>query len=97
MTVFSKRTPCPYPNRSNVWASKKTLITEEIWPGLGLNPGLPNDMPALYPLLHEVMLKNLAPFNDPRAQFFKNQLRRSSKIQLIWIIKLLKHFYIVRK
>jgi hypothetical protein len=34
----------------------KPLITEENWPGRGLNLGLPNDTPALYPLLHELML-----------------------------------------
>jgi hypothetical protein len=32
------------------------LITEENWPGQGLNQGLPNDTPALYPLLHKLML-----------------------------------------
>jgi hypothetical protein len=41
---------------STVWVSTKPLITEENWPGQGLNPGLPNDTPALYPLLHELML-----------------------------------------
>jgi hypothetical protein len=30
-----------------VWVSTKPLITEEIWPGQGLNLGLPNDKPAL--------------------------------------------------
>jgi hypothetical protein len=35
----------------------KPLITEEIWPGQGLNPGLPNYTPLLYPLLHQLMLK----------------------------------------
>jgi hypothetical protein len=40
-----------------VWVSSKPLITEENWLGQGLNPGLPNDTPALYPLLHELMLK----------------------------------------
>jgi hypothetical protein len=39
-----------------VWVSTKPLITEENWPGRGLNPGLPYDTPALYPLLHELML-----------------------------------------
>jgi hypothetical protein len=34
-----------------VWFLTKPLITEEIWPGRGLNPGLQNDTPALYPLL----------------------------------------------
>jgi hypothetical protein len=29
---------------------------EEIWPGQGLNPGLPNDTKAIYPLLNELML-----------------------------------------
>jgi hypothetical protein len=33
----------------------KPLITGENWPGRCLNPGLPNDTPALYPLLHELM------------------------------------------
>jgi hypothetical protein len=28
----------------------------ENWPGRGLNPGLPNDTPVLYPLLHKLML-----------------------------------------
>jgi hypothetical protein len=41
---------------STVWVLTKPLITEEIWPGQGLNPGLPNDTPAFYPLLHELML-----------------------------------------
>jgi hypothetical protein len=63
------QTPRPYPTRSlpaqlwhrctewsTVWVSTKPLITEENWPGWGLNPGLPNDTPALYPLLHELML-----------------------------------------
>jgi hypothetical protein len=40
-----------------MWVSTKPLITEENWPGRGLNPGLPNDTPALYPLLHKLMLK----------------------------------------
>jgi hypothetical protein len=35
----------------------KPLITEEIWPGQRLNPGLPNITPVPYPLLHELMLK----------------------------------------
>jgi hypothetical protein len=39
-----------------MWVSTNPLITEEIWPGQDLNPGLPNDTPALYPLLHELML-----------------------------------------
>jgi hypothetical protein len=39
-----------------VWVLTKPLITEENWPGRGLNPGLPNDTPALYPLLHKLML-----------------------------------------
>jgi hypothetical protein len=42
-----------------VWVQTKPLITEENWPGQGLNPGLPNDTPALYPLLHELMLNKL--------------------------------------
>jgi hypothetical protein len=63
------QTPRPYPTRSlpaqlwhrctewsTVWVSSKPLITEENWPGRGLNPGLPNDTPALYPLLYELML-----------------------------------------
>jgi hypothetical protein len=63
------QTPRPYPTRSlpaqlwhrctewsTVWVSTKPLISEENWPGRGLNPGLPNDTPALYPLLHELML-----------------------------------------
>jgi hypothetical protein len=41
---------------SNVWVSTKPLITDEIWPGRGLNLGLPNDSPELCPLLHELML-----------------------------------------
>jgi hypothetical protein len=44
---------------STVWVSTKPLITEENWPGQGLNPGLPNDTPALYPLLHELMINFL--------------------------------------
>jgi hypothetical protein len=40
--------------RSNVWVSTKPLITEEFWPGRGLNPGLPNDTPALCPLFHKL-------------------------------------------
>jgi hypothetical protein len=63
------QTPPPYPTRSlpaqlwhwcmewrTVWVSTKPLITEENLPGQGLNPGLPNDTPALYPLLHKLML-----------------------------------------
>jgi hypothetical protein len=63
------QTPRPFPTRSHpaqlwhqctewstVWVLSKPLITEENWPGQGLNPGLPNDTPALYPLLHELML-----------------------------------------
>jgi hypothetical protein len=42
---------------SPVWVSSKSLSTEEIWPGRGLNPGLPNDTTVLYPLLHELMLR----------------------------------------
>jgi hypothetical protein len=66
------QTPRPYPTRSlpakfwhrciewsTVWVSSKPLITEENWPGQGLNPGLPNDTPVLYPLLHELMLETL--------------------------------------
>jgi hypothetical protein len=30
--------------------------TEEFWPGRGWNPGLPNETPALYPLLRELAL-----------------------------------------
>jgi hypothetical protein len=41
---------------TTVWVSTKPLITEEIWPGQGLNPGLPNDTPVLYPLPHKLML-----------------------------------------
>jgi hypothetical protein len=65
------QTPFPYLTRSlpaqfwhrcmecsNVWVSTKSLITEEIWPGQGLNLGLPSDTPALYPLLQELMLKS---------------------------------------
>jgi hypothetical protein len=64
------QTPRPYLTRSlptqlwhrctewsTVWVSTKPLITEENWPGRGLNPGLPNDTLALYPLHHELMLK----------------------------------------
>jgi hypothetical protein len=39
-----------------VWVLTKPLITEENWLGRGLNPVLANDTPALYPLLHELML-----------------------------------------
>jgi hypothetical protein len=66
---ITDQTPRPYPTRSLptqfwhwcmewsiVWVSTKPLITEEIWPGWGLNLGLPNDTPALYPLLHELTL-----------------------------------------
>jgi hypothetical protein len=69
------QTPCPYPTRSlptqlwhrctewsTVWVSTKPLISEENWPGWGLNPGLPNDTPALYPLLYELMLWLLCHF-----------------------------------
>jgi hypothetical protein len=62
------QTPCPYLTRSlppqfqhrctewsTVWVLTKPLIGEEILPGQGLNPGLPNDTPALYPLLHKLM------------------------------------------
>jgi hypothetical protein len=31
-------------------------INHFYWPGRGLNPGLPNGTPALYPLLHELTL-----------------------------------------
>jgi hypothetical protein len=31
-------------------------LTEELWPGRSLNPGLPNNTRALYPLLLELML-----------------------------------------
>jgi hypothetical protein len=34
---------------SIVWVSTKPLITEEIWPGRGSNPGLDNETLALYP------------------------------------------------
>jgi hypothetical protein len=77
------QTPCPYPTRSlptqfwhrctewsTLWVSSKPIITEEIWPGPGLNMGLPNDTLALYPLLHELMLggiRSLRP--DPRTHF----------------------------
>jgi hypothetical protein len=37
-----------------VCVSTKPLITEESWPGQGLNLGIPNDTPALYPLLHRL-------------------------------------------
>jgi hypothetical protein len=68
-TIFfvTDQTPRPYPTRSfptqfqhqwpewsTVWVSTKPLLTEEIWPGRGLNLGLPNEKPALYPLLHEL-------------------------------------------
>jgi hypothetical protein len=69
---ITDQTPCPYTTRSlpaqlwhrctewsTVWVSTKPLITEENWPGQGLNPGLPNDTQALYPLLHELMLRYL--------------------------------------
>jgi hypothetical protein len=41
---------------STAWVSSKPLITEEIWPGQGLNPRLPNDTLVLFPLLHKLML-----------------------------------------
>jgi hypothetical protein len=44
---------------STVWVSTKPLITEENWLGRGLNLGHPNDTPALYPLLHELMLPSV--------------------------------------
>jgi hypothetical protein len=63
------QTPCPYPTGSLpayfwhwcmewsiVGVLSKPLIIEEIWPGRGLNLGLPNDTPVLYPLLQELML-----------------------------------------
>jgi hypothetical protein len=69
---IAEQTPCPYPTRSHpaqlwhrctewstVLVSTKPLITEENWPGRGLNLGLPNNTPALYPLLHKLMLKNI--------------------------------------
>jgi hypothetical protein len=40
-----------------VWVSIKPLTTEEIWPAQGLILGLPNETSALYPLLHELMLR----------------------------------------
>jgi hypothetical protein len=39
-----------------MWVLTKPLITEEIWPGGGLNLGLPNDTQVLYSLRHELML-----------------------------------------
>jgi hypothetical protein len=33
----------------NVLVLTKPFITEEIWPGRGLNPGLPYGTPVLYP------------------------------------------------
>jgi hypothetical protein len=36
---------------SNVKVSTKPIITEEIWPGRGLNPGLPIDTPAIFDFL----------------------------------------------
>jgi hypothetical protein len=62
------QTPCPYPTRSlptlfwhcfewsTVWVFIEPLMSEEIWPDRGLSLGLRNDTPALYPLLHELML-----------------------------------------
>jgi hypothetical protein len=64
------QTPYPYPTSSLhiqfwhwctqlsvVWVLTKQSIAEEMWPGRGLNPDLPRETPALYPLLHELMLK----------------------------------------
>jgi hypothetical protein len=47
-----------------VWVLTKSLITEEIWPGQGLNPGLPNHTPAIYQLLHELILKKITSVNE---------------------------------
>jgi hypothetical protein len=40
-----------------VWVSSKPLISEEIWPGQGLNPGLPNDTPALHAHAHLITIQ----------------------------------------
>jgi hypothetical protein len=74
------QTPRPYQTRSlpaqlwhwcrewsTVWVSTKPLISEENWPVQGLNPGLPNDTPALYPLLH--MLELTLSFVHKNARF----------------------------
>jgi hypothetical protein len=82
---------------STVWVLSKPLITKEIWPGKGLDPGLPNDTPvALYPLLHELMLKFLGLNYFPLPRYYRRgdwrviiprvnlgtQLGASSKIDL---------------
>jgi hypothetical protein len=51
---FSQREQLAFHCRSN--STPLSFITEEIWPGRGLNPGLPNDSPGFYPLLHKLML-----------------------------------------
>jgi hypothetical protein len=71
----TEQTPRPFPSRSlsaqlwhpytecsTVWVSSKPLITEENWPCWGLNPGLPNDTLALYPLLHKFVLNMIIIF-----------------------------------
>jgi hypothetical protein len=50
----------------------KAIITEEIWPGRGLNPGLQNDTLALCPLLHDLILNSWLLFvNKRRAELVK--------------------------
>jgi hypothetical protein len=64
---------------STVWVSSKPLITEENWPGWGLNPGLPNDTLALYPLLHEL------------KQFGNPDLAKSGVTGFKWLLN--RHFF----
>jgi hypothetical protein len=61
---------------STVWVSKKPLITEEICTGRGLKPGLPNETPALYPLLHKRMLITAYVYIDTRHLSTIRRLRR---------------------
>jgi hypothetical protein len=68
---ITDQTSCPYltrslppsfdtgPQNGVLCGSQQRQINEELWPGQGLNPGLPNDTPALYPQLHELMLNGL--------------------------------------
>jgi hypothetical protein len=44
--------------RNGVLCGSQQLVNEEILPGRGLNPGLPNETPALYPLLNEITVKH---------------------------------------
>ena len=63
---YGSLTPRPYPTRSlpaRLWprwngvCSGPQIQPEKFWLNRDLNPGLPNEKPALYPLLHELMLK----------------------------------------